>query len=151
MRFIGRKKVIKLNRIGLPSPVIRELGFTDDDKFVYVFLKDNDIYVDVANGKHEGIPVRCDLYTGRIVIPDSIKKTLGLEDGNELDIYVDIDKGYVVLRKTDYTREIEVVKQLAATSKSLDADERRELDILLDILMDEERGKKNGNKNTKSK
>lgn len=147
MKFIGRKRVIKLKRIGLPSSVIREIGFTDDDKFVYVSLKDNDIYVDVTNGKHEGIPVRCEPHTGRIVIPNSIHKTLGIEEDNELDIYVDADKGYVILRKTNYSREIEVVKQLAATSKRLDADERRELDILLDILMDEERDRTHENKN----
>lgn len=148
MRFIGRKRVIKPNRVGLPVPVVKEMGF-DNYEYVYVFVENNDIYITIKNG--EGIRVKFDPYTGRIVIPTSIQKTLGFMEGDALDIYIDIDKGYVVLRKTDYTREIEVVKQLAVISKSLDADERRGLDILLDILMDEERGKKNGNKNTKSK
>lgn len=138
MRFIGRKKVVKLNRIGLPTPTIRQLGFTDNDEYVYIFLKDNDIYVDVTNGKHDGFPVKCNPYTGRIVIPNSILKTLGLEEGNELDIYADTDKGYIILRKTNYSREIEVVRQLAISSKVLDAGEKRELDILLNMMLEEE-------------
>lgn len=137
MRFIGRKKIVKPNRIGLPSLVIRELGFAESE-YAYVFIKNNDIYVSATKSKHKGFPVKCDCLTGRIVIPEPIKKALEIEIGNELDLYIDADKGYVILRKTDYSREIEVVRELAISSKVLDSNERREIDILLNKLKDEE-------------
>ena len=149
MRFVGRKKMIKGYRIGIPYPAVKEMGFNDYE-YVYVYMENNDIHVTCKD--NGGIPVKFDPYTGRMSIPDSIRKTLGIELYDEVDIHIDIDKGYIILRKTDYTRELEVVKQLAVISKSLDADERRELDILLDILI-RERGKthEQRNKDTKSK
>ena len=148
MRFIGRKKVVKPIRIGLPYSAVKEMGFNNYE-YVYMYIENNDIYITIKD--NEGIPVKFDSYTGRVNIPDSIRKTLGINPYDELDIYIDTDRAYIDLKKTDYTREIEVVKQLAVISKLLDTDERRELDILLDILMDEERGITNGNKNIKSK
>ncbi len=43
---------------------------------------------------------------GRIVIPKELRRSLGIQDGDPLEIFTD-DEGGVIFRKYDYTESVE--------------------------------------------
>ena len=135
MNYIGRKKMINGNRIGIPLSVTKALGFSN---YVSISIKDGNVYATPES--NNGFVVSFERSTGRITIPAPIQKALNIEHGDELDIYVAND--CVVLKKVKLIREIEIVRQLSIISDTLSTDEKNAIHIILDKLLVEEKERK---------
>lgn len=132
MIYIGNRKLVNNSRIGIPLSITRKMGFND---YVTLFIKDNSIYIASSDKQKDGFYAKFESVS-RVVIPVPIQKALKLEKGDEVEIYM--EEQYIVVKKASNIREIEIVRQLAIISDALDENERREMDILLDKLKDEE-------------
>lgn len=128
MKYIGERKIEHNNRIGVSLKVARNLGFIENE-YVYVFMKDDELYISALQEDNLGFSINCEKHTGRVTIPKEIIKSLALEKGDIVDVYI-ADKR-ILIKKKNHDREINLVRDLARKCTKLHTDEKAVIDKLL--------------------
>lgn len=133
MKYIGKRRIAKNNRVNISVPVLQSMGVKAGE-YVYVFIKDGSVYIAAELNNEPGVPVKLEMYeksstSGRITIPVAIKNTLNLSALDEVDVYT--DGKHIILKKINYEDDINAIRTLARNSDALELAEKRELDALL--------------------
>ena len=132
MIHIGERKIEQNNRLGVSLKVARNLGFIENE-YVYVFIKDGELYISALQEYNLGVPINCEKRAGRVTIPKDIMKALALEVGDTVNMYT-MDKS-ILIKKKNYDREINIVRDLARECTQLHRDEKALIDKLLTRML----------------
>lgn len=78
---------------------------------------------------------------GRVVIPKEIRKTMGIQEGDPLEIFME-GQDTVCFRKygTDLTEEIGRLREQIKTYTTLPSETQAKIDVLLDIVQEMVKG-----------
>lgn len=133
MNYVGIRFIREGGRLSFNLPLVERLGFVVNDD-VYVFIKEDAIYISKSLSDNPGIPIKIEKELGRISIPKQIRSAFDLKTKDEVAIYIDDDKN-IVIRKSNYDREINIVRQLARECTKLHRDEKAVIDKLLTRML----------------
>ena len=129
MNYIGIRFVREGGRLSFNLPLVERLGFVTND-YVYVYIKEDAICISKSLSDNPGIPIKIEKEIGRISIPKQIRNAFNLKTKDEVAMYIDDDKN-IVIRKSNYDREINLVRQLARECTKLHIGEKAIIDGLL--------------------